>query len=266
MHLPRITIITPSFNQGAFIGETIDSVLGQGYPDLEYLVLDGGSTDTTLDVLRRYGEQVRWVSEPDGGQSDAINKGMAMATGEVVAFLNSDDRYRPGALLAVGAHFAAHPEAGWLTGRCGIIDTAGRPARGAITAYKHFWLSLGSGRVLRVLNYISQPATFWRRSLAQLVGPLDEGLHYTMDYDYWLRLSAHGAPAILDRYLADFRVHPASKGGTGAARQFAEELATARRHTRSRLLLGLHALHSRAIVGTYGLMSMPRPRAVASGD
>lgn len=266
MDLPRITIITPSFNQGAFIGETIDSVLGQGYPDLEYLVIDGGSTDTTLDVLRGYGERVRWVSEPDRGQSHAINKGLARATGEVVAFLNSDDRYRPGALLAVGEHFARHPKAGWLTGRCAIIDPAGRPARGAITAYKNLWLALGSARALEVLNFISQPATFWRRSLGQRVGPLDEGLHYTMDYDYWLRLGQHGPPAILDRYLADFRVHPASKGGTGAARQFAEELATARRHTRSRLRLGLHALHSRAIVGAYGLMRAPRRPAAASGS
>lgn len=254
MRLPRISIITPSFNQGRFIGETIDSVLGQGYPDLEYLVLDGGSTDETLDVLSSYGERLRWWSEPDRGQSHAINKGLARATGEVVAFLNSDDRYCPGALLAVGQRFARDPRIGWLTGKCRIVDAAGQPARGAITRYKNLWLALRSGPALRVVNYISQPATFWRRELWARVGPLDEGLHYTMDYDYWLRLGAAAPMGFVNSYLAEFRVHQASKSGTGAARQFAEELATARRYTGSRLLLGLHALHARAIVGVYGLM------------
>lgn len=265
MALPRITIITPSYNQGAFIGETIESVLGQGYPDLEYLVIDGGSTDETLDVLRRYAGRLHWVSEPDRGQSHAINKGLRLATGDVLAFLNSDDRYRPGALLAVGERFARSPRLGWLTGKCAIIDHMGRPARGAITAYKNLWLALRSSATLRVINYISQPATFWRRELWERAGPLDEGLHFTMDYDYWLRLERFGAPGFVNRYLAEFRVHPASKGGTGAARQFAEELATARKYTRSRLLLGLHALHARAVVGAYGWLQRPRGAIAGRG-
>lgn len=257
MALPRISIITPSFNQGRYIGQTIESVLGQGYPDLEYLVMDGGSTDETLDVLRRYEGRLRWTSEPDRGQSHAINKGLALATGDVVAFLNSDDCYRPGALHAVGTYFARHGEVGWLTGKCRIVDPEGRPARGAITLYKNLWLTLRSGAVLRVLNFISQPATFWRRALWAEVGGLNEALHYTMDYDYWLRLGRRSPLGFINRYLADFRVHPCSKGGTGAARQFAEELETARRYTRSRLLLGLHGLHARAIVGAYRRLQAP---------
>lgn len=266
MTLPRISIITPSFNQGQYIAQTIESVLGQGYPDLEYLVIDGGSTDGTLDVLGRYTGRLRWLSERDRGQSHAINKGLAMASGEIVAFLNSDDCYRPGALLAVGERFARDRRIGWLTGKCRMVDQDGRPTRGAITGYKNLWLALRSRAVLQVLNYISQPATFWRRELWQAVGGLDEGLHYTMDYDYWLRLSGRAPLGYLNRYLADFRVHPGSKGGTGAARQFAEELATARRYTGSRLLLGLHGLHARAIVAAYGVLQRPQRALAAGGD
>lgn len=265
MDLPRISIITPSFNQGRFIAQTVESVLSQGYPDLEYLVIDGGSTDETLGVLRRYGERIRWVSERDRGQSHALNKGLALATGEVLAFLNSDDCYRPGALLAVGRRFAQDQRIGWLTGKCGIIDPHGQATRGAITCYKNLWLALRSRTVLHVVNYISQPATFWRRRLWEQAGAFDERLHYTMDYDYWLRLGRQTPLGVIDRYLADFRVHPGSKGGTGVVRQFAEELATARRYTRSPLLLGLHALHARAIVGAYGLMRAPRRSASPGG-
>ncbi|MCD4672777.1 MAG: glycosyltransferase, partial [Anaerolineaceae bacterium] len=163
--LPRISIITPSFNQADFIETTILSVLGQEYPHLEYIVVDGGSTDGTLDILRKYETQLTWSSEEDRGQAHAINKGLARAGGEVVAFLNSDDVYAPGALLATGEYFAAHPGAWWLTGKCAIVDDQGCEIRKLITAYKHFWLQFRSYGVLQIMNYISQPATFWRRSL-----------------------------------------------------------------------------------------------------
>jgi glycosyltransferase involved in cell wall biosynthesis len=153
---PKISIITPSFNQGAFIEETIQSVLSQEYPNLEYMIVDGGSTDDTLDILHKYQDQLTWISEPDRGQVDAINKGLKLASGEVLAYLNSDDLYLPGALRKVGAYFAEHPQAEWLTGYCRNVDGEGQPIRGLIRAYKNFWLSRPSYRVLLVLNYIAQ--------------------------------------------------------------------------------------------------------------
>lgn len=264
MSLPRITIITPSFNQSHFIGQTIESILSQNYPQLEYIVMDGGSTDETLAVLKHYKNRIRWISEPDRGQTHAINKGLQIATGDVIAFLNSDDLYAPGALHAVGTWFAHRPEALWATGECRIIDTNGYEVRQAVTVYKNAWLRLRTYSSLLVLNYISQPATFWSRRALEIIGYLDESLHYAFDYDYWLRLGRQQNVGLINRALAFFRVHPASKGGTGAETQFAEELAIAHRYTRSRALLFLHRIHKALILATYSRLNSQRP-AIISG-
>jgi glycosyltransferase involved in cell wall biosynthesis len=251
--LPRISIVTPSYNQGEYIAETIDSVLNQDYPDLEYLVMDGGSTDGTLDVLRRYDGRLQWTSEEDRGQSHAINKGFRRATGEVLAFLNSDDLYEPGALRKVGDFFASHPQAAWLTGRCRNVDHAGREIRRPVTFYKNLWLRLRSYAALQITDYVSQPATFWRRAVIDKVGLFDEGLHYAMDYDYSLRVGRHFRLWVLPEYLAAFRIHPSSKAGASASAQFDADLDIARRHVTSPVRLGLHAVHNAAIVAIYRL-------------
>jgi len=249
--LPKITVVTPSFNQGDFINVTLQSVLSQNYPNLEYIVLDGGSTDGTLDVLRRYDGKLVWRSEKDRGQSDALNKGMRMATGEVVCFLNSDDLFEPGALLRVGQYFADHPQDSWLTGRCRTIDSKGVEIRKPITMYKNFWLCFRSYSVLLVLNYISQPATFWRRKVLDEAGLFDESLHYAMEYDFWLRVGKKFKLNTVNDYLASFRVHPASKAGASASAQFDAELEIAKRYTTSPFLLGAHRLHRYLVVATY---------------
>jgi glycosyltransferase involved in cell wall biosynthesis len=253
--LPKISIITPSFNQGQFIEETIQSVLNQDHPDLEYIVIDGGSTDNTLDILRKYNDSILWMSEPDRGQVDAINKGLRRATGEIVAFLNSDDLYEPGALWAVSEYAVDHPEAMLITGQCRNIDEKGEETRKAITLYKNFWLGLRSYRVLLVLNYISQPATFWRYAVTEQIGYLDESLHYTMDYDYWLRIGCKYPIHYLHRNLACFRIHSSSKSGTTAHKQFDEELFVAGKYG-SGLPLKLHRFHRFVTVAIYkGMLS-----------
>jgi glycosyltransferase involved in cell wall biosynthesis len=253
--LPRMTIITPSYNQGQYIEQTIKSVLAQNYPDLEYWVIDGGSTDGTLDILSKYDDRIAWTSERDRGQTHAINKGIECSTGEVVAYLNSDDVYEPGALTTAGQFFARHPEAAWVTGKCRIIDQNGQEVRKAITFYKNLWLRLGSYTLLLILDYISQPATFWRREVVERVGAFDEALYYTMDYDYSLRVGRDCRLHVIDEYLASFRVHAHSKGGSGAREHFQADLETARRHTTSPILLGLHRLHNALIVAMYRRLS-----------
>lgn len=247
---PKISIITPSLNQGDYIEETIQSVLGQGYPNLEYIVMDGGSTDQTLDILRKYTDQINWISEKDQGQSHAINKGLQLATGEVIAYLNSDDVYMRGALHKVGAFFAKYPQAQWLTGRCKIINSKGVEIRKLITAYKNFWLCVRSQSSLLIIDYISQPATFWRRQLVHQVGLLNEDLHLAMDYDYSLRIARHHKLWVINDYLASFRVHSNSKS-TLIREHFSEDLAVAQKYTRSGFILNLHRLHNQLIVFSY---------------
>ena len=253
--LPKITVITPSYNQGGFIEQTNQSVLDQGYPDLEYLVMDGGSTDQTLEILRKYSGNLLFSSEPDRGQSEAINKGLRLASGEVISYLNSDDLLVPGALVKVGNFFAAHPEAFWLAGRCRLIDPKGKEVRRFITFYKNFWLLFRSYQVLQVLDFIPQPATFWRREVIERVGYFDESLHYALDYDYSLRVGRHYRLWTMSQYLAAFRTHPASKSRQGTAIHFEEEFEVLKRYPTTPFLRSTHAIHTKCILTVYRILS-----------
>lgn len=252
--LPKISVITPSLNQGTFIGQTMESVLSQSYPKLEYIVMDGGSTDNTLEVLTKCDDRVYWESEKDRGQSHAINKGLRLASGDVIALLNSDDLYEPGTLLKVGDFFAHHPEAEWLTGKCRVIDHKGRIIRRGVTQYKNFWLRFRSYRVLLVMDYISQPATFWRSQLIHRIGEFDDDLQYAMDYDYSLRVGRYFQLWVLNEYLASYRIHPSSKAGESAQAQFCVDLEIAKKYTSSSLIQFLHSFHNAIIVNIYRLM------------
>lgn len=256
MTMPRITIITPSFNQGRFIERTIKSVLDQGYPNLEYIVVDGGSTDETLSILRRYESRLQWISEKDKGQSDAINKGLKRATGEIIAYINSDDVYEPGAFNIAARYLTDNPSVMWLTGRCNIIDEDDRPMRGLITAYKNFLLDRYSYNILLITNAISQPATFLRAALFAEHGLFDVNQHRVMDYEYWLRIGRRHDPAVLNQYLAAFRVYRASKTSSAFRDTFKDELEVAKRYSHSKLLNGLHRLSVLGICAVYAALSL----------
>jgi glycosyltransferase involved in cell wall biosynthesis len=189
MELPLISIVTPSYNQARFIEDTLRSVVSQAYPRTEHIVVDGGSTDGSVDIIRRYAPHLRsWVSEPDRGQSHAINKGLAQAQGEILTWLNSDDTYLPGALDEVGRFFAGHPDVDLVYGDYVYTDVDGRPMR-----RRHVFDTIGYESLL-YHDYLGQPAVFFRRSLFEKVGPLDESLHYCMDWDLFLRMWRVGRP------------------------------------------------------------------------
>src|SRR3989344_6836696 len=153
---PKISIVTPTLNQGKYIEKSITSVLEQDYPNLEYLIMDGGSTDGTLKILKKYENRLNWYSGKDRGQSDAINKGLKKTSGEILAFLNSDDYYERNTLLKVGKFFQDNPNAMWVTGKCKIIDAQGVETRTVITAYKNFILKyLRYRNILHIINFIS---------------------------------------------------------------------------------------------------------------
>lgn len=216
----KISLITPSYNQGQFLEETIRSVLAQGYPNLELIIIDGGSSDHSVNVIRKFAEGISyWVSEPDCGQSHAINKGFAKASGDIFCWLNSDDYLEPGALEKVAQYFHNNPDCQWLTGNCRIVSESGEP----VGMYEPKWA--GREKLLRFWETdgtLPQPATFWRRELMGGCG-VREDLHYGMDYDLWLRFSKKTSLHVLPEVLANYRVQPAAKTMSAAA-EFLPEL------------------------------------------
>ena len=254
----KISIVTPTLNRRGYLASTGESILSQAGPfDLEWVVVDGGSTDGSVEWLAAAARdpRVRYTSGPDRGQSDAINKGLAAAAGDVVAWLNADDLYPAGALAAVADAFAARPDAQWLVGRYEVIDAAGRPIRQSIVRYKRRRLDRYTYRALLRENVIPQPAVFWRRPFGGQIGPLDESLHWTMDYDLWLRMGKASPPLVVDELLARFRHHDASKSGAFDRRQFDEGYAVARRHAGDdRAALRAHRLNVEKIVWAYRVL------------
>ncbi len=257
--LPKISIITPSFNQAKYLPATIESVLAQNYPHLEYLIIDGGSTDGTLDILnfgfpnleeesqskiqnpkskieiiQNLKSKIRWFSEPDEGQAQAINKGFKKSTGEIVAWLNSDDLYLPNALNHVGEFFSRHPQVEVIYGDYHLIDHNGR------LLLRKQEIPFDYNILLYGLDYISQPTTFFRRTVFERVGYLDETLHYGLDWEYWLRLANHGEKTkrseISERfvhlpyYLAATRWHFQAKTLLAPPEMYAEHQAIRERY------------------------------------
>jgi glycosyltransferase involved in cell wall biosynthesis len=220
----RISIITPSFNQGRYLEQTIRSVLLQQYPNLEYIVVDGGSSDQSVQVLEYYDRWLSyWVSEPDGGQSMAINKGLRQSTGSIVAYLNSDDYYLPGAFHAVLSTFAERPEHDLIYGRCQFVDYEGGLLSEHLGSIRSFDDIIDLWDVWWQRRQLVQPEVFWTRRIMDKIGLLNERLHYGMDYDYWTRILRNGALiSSVDYPVAAFRFHASQK--STAAQKAAEEL------------------------------------------
>lgn len=208
---PLVSVVTPSYNQVRFIEETICSVLQQDYPYVEYIIMDGGSTDGSVDIIRRYADRLAfWVSEPDHGQAHAINKGLRQATGDILGWLNSDDVLVPDAVSRVVAYLECAPDVEMVYGRADWIDEHSQPLRRARTGRHHPEFGLDT-----VIDecVVTQPGAFWRRRIMDQIGLLDENLHYVMDYEYWVRMALAGA--IIRRLpeppVAHFRLSTGSK-------------------------------------------------------
>ncbi|HTE24072.1 glycosyltransferase family 2 protein [Flavitalea sp.] len=217
MNYPKISVITPSYNQGQFLEETIISVIGQGYPNLEYIVMDGGSSDNSKEILQKYNDQITfWVSEKDTGQSNAINKGFRMATGEILCWLNSDDMFMPNALFYMSM-IADVSKRSVYFGNCIHFKNS----NGNLTTYGSNAIASATNHLLRHLDYIIQPSSFWTRAAWLSTGPLKEEFHFAFDWEWFLRAEQNGVDFVpLQECLSMYRIHAEHKTGSGGeARQ-----------------------------------------------
>jgi len=233
--LPRISVVIPSFNQGQYIEDTLTSILDQGYPDVEILVCDGGSTDTTVAILKKYERQLTyWVSEKDKGQTDAINKGLRRATGQVLAYLNSDDFFLPNAFHFVGQAYQAHPDAGLYTGNGLVVD--GRKEHSRL--YMH-QIGYSYESLLRGSCYLLQPSTFINRKAWEKAGEFDDSLRFAMDLDYWLRVGRDFEVVLLNEPLSAWRMHEDIKTANGGMVRWNELWRVYRKFTPEQITPGL---------------------------
>jgi len=203
---PLVSIVTPSYNQAKFLERTIQSVLDQDYPHLEYYVIDGGSNDSSVEIIKKYQDSLTgWLSENDQGQTDAINKGFSLCQGEIMAWLNSDDIYLPGAISSAVNFLQENTDVGMVYGDTDLIDSDGRLI-GKFNAQQTDYQRLMRGGV-----YIPQPAAFWRRELWEQVGPLDTSLYFAMDYDLWVKFAKISTIRYNPQTWAAFRIHGEGK-------------------------------------------------------
>jgi glycosyltransferase involved in cell wall biosynthesis len=214
-YLPRITVVTPSYNQAQFLEQTILSVIGQEYPNLEYFLMDGGSNDGSFDIIKKYEKHFDyWQSEKDGGQTAAINAGFARSTGEILCWLNSDDMFMPGALLKIGKIFQSISEPTVIFGNCLHFYEKSAKARGSDVVSDH------KAYKLELSDYVIQPSSFWAKSTFENVGILDETYNFGMDWEWFLRAKQKGVKFVpIPDYLSLYRIHDAHKSGSGSAKR-----------------------------------------------
>jgi len=226
----KISIVTPSYNQGQYLEETIRSVLDQQYPNLEYIIMDGGSTDNSVDVIKKYESRIaHWESKPDGGQADAINKGFNMATGDILAWLNSDDYYTPGTLKQVSGLFAPD-DLKIVFGECVLYqEKSGKEKSSRVFEY-------AQSHHIELSDYIIQPSSFWTKKTWDLVGNLNVDLAYTFDWEWFIRAKRKGVHLHpVDRAFSVYRYHDQHKTGTGGNKR-EEEIAGIYREYHTELL------------------------------
>ena len=245
---PKISVIIPSYNKVKFIEETLHSIFVQMYPNLEVIIQDGGSTDGTLEIIKKFVRKhpsiIKCESKRDKGQLDAINKGLSKATGEILTFINADDVYEPGAFNSVARAYVGNPDALWFAGRGKVINSSGREITKTVTWYKNFLLSLNFRLNLLVINYFMQPSVFITCKTWKHFGTFTGTQNFVMEYDLWLKLAASAMPAIINKYLSSFRLSGENISSTSFKNTLKEDFRIVKKYTGNPLILFLHQLNN----------------------
>ena len=257
--LPKISVITPSLNSGKFIESAILSIIDNDYKNVECLVIDGKSSDNTLDILKRYVKKIIWVSEKDKGSGDAINKGLAKATGDIISVLCADDTLEVGCLSKVAKHFMGNTSVQWIYGKCDVRNEDDVEIHKFITWYRTFWQKRYNYNILLTLDFIAQPAVFWRREVMKEMGLWENKLGIGGDYEYWLKLGAKYKPAFINETLAHYRWHSDCKSNNYFARDAKIALENSKYYSElshHKFLLPLQYLNYFSVVGYYSLLKI----------
>lgn len=250
----KISVIIPSYNKSKFIAQTLNSIVNQNYPNLEVIIQDGGSTDGTVEIIKRFvrkNTNVRWESKKDKGQLDAINKGFAKSTGEILTYINADDSYVKNAFKNIAKSFYEHPEAVWFAGRGVVIDSKGHEIAKLITWYKNMLLNLNSRFLLLTTNYLMQPSVFITRDAYKKFGPFSGTAEFITEYDTWLKLSRIGMPFVVNETLSKFRISSSSITQRMTKRLLKEDEKIVTKYTDNFVVLFLHRLNNlgRILIG-----------------
>ena len=247
-HFPKISIIIPSYKKGEYIGKTLESIVSQNYSNLEVIIQDPGSNDGSLKIINSYVNNFpkifRLYKEKDKGQLDAINKGFAKAKGDILTYINADDIYEPGALLAVGEYFIQNPKTLWLAGRGRVIDSKGIEIAIPVTWYKNMLLRLNTYYLLLTTNYLIQPSVFLSKSAWEKYGPFRGDTKFIMEYEMWLRIAKDKMPSVLNKVLSSFRIPEKSISRDEFEKTLNADFEIVKKHTDNKFILLLHKLHN----------------------
>ena len=252
---PIISVVIPSFNKAKYIGKTLDSIIKQEYPNLEVIIMDGGSTDGTLKVIEKYAhkypEFIKYQSKNDKGQMDAVNKGFNKAKGKILTYINADDIYKAGAFAEIEKMYRLNIDALWFAGRGMVIDGKGDRIAVWPNRYKNILLAINSYPLMLIVNYLMQPSVFITRTAWKRFGPFVGTKKFITEYDLWLKIAEFRMPIVTNKYLSSFRIEPSTITKKFSRLLLQEDEKIVKRHTDSPLIIFLHNLHNigRLVVG-----------------
>lgn len=244
---PKISVVIPSYNKINFIKRTLDSIVGQEYKNYEVIVQDGGSTDGSVEIIKKYAQSNRnilWESKKDKGQLDAINKGLRKASGDLLAFINADDVYFKNAFGDVVQAYNNNPESLWFVGKGNIVDDSERATHKLVTSYKNLLLKINSYNLLLVVNYITQPSVFITKKAYEKYGPFSGTKDYVMEYELWLKLGKSEMPTLINKTISSFRLVSGNISTTAFGELLKKDYQIAKKYTNDSMILILHKINN----------------------